>query len=353
MAHFLRPCLDSILSDGLNHCNFEVVAVDDASEDESGNILDAYAKTYKRLRIIRFSENRGVSAARNAGVDASCGTYVMFCDPDDSYVPGAVDCIAAIVKESNPDLVFFRHVECLGQSSADEGRKAPPAESIRQHVRLYDMKTEAAEEGFQELFTNLWTWNGAFHRRLFANMRFNERLWPSEDVLGGVTATCRCATAAVADTVLYRYNQRPDSCLHRVFLARVKSEIIGIGEFAQEARAWPFYHKVAAYVFKPLRRRAFIRPVKALRQLPRNEQDEAWQLLFDTYFQVFNLSDSLLDKFISLILKWRSKFLVVNAISRPLAARVKGVDYLYNIGIRKRIRQLLPGLSARPDVFGA
>ena len=320
---FLKHCLDSILSNGANTSPFEVIAVDDASNDGSWIILEDYAKSCEQLRLIRFEENRGVSAARNAGVTTARGDYVMFCDPDDAYVPGAVDYIASVVREQTPDVVLFKHAVCHGQQT-------PLLLKVDTSLSFFDMCQESsAVMGFRKLFGALWTWNGAFHRRLFKSLRFNENLWPSEDVLWGVQATCRCKTALVTDAVLYKYNQHPGSCLHRAFLSRVRSEITGIGLFAQEAKAWPYFDQVMDIIFHNLNFRAFIRPVATLRRLPQKERKIAWNLLFERYPAAFKGLVPARRRFIyELAFKTRSRFLVCTMISMPLWANCEIVGPL-------------------------
>lgn len=78
-AQYLDRCLDSILGQTLS--DLEVICVDDCSTDNSLEILRDFCDN--RLRIISFPVNRGVSAARNAGLDAARGKYVYFIDSDD------------------------------------------------------------------------------------------------------------------------------------------------------------------------------------------------------------------------------------------------------------------------------
>lgn len=85
----LEECLDSILAQ--NYEKFEVILVDDASTDGSGNICDEYARKDSRIRVIHQSVNHGVSAARNRGLDVATGTYVMFCDSDDCISPTYIE----------------------------------------------------------------------------------------------------------------------------------------------------------------------------------------------------------------------------------------------------------------------
>lgn len=83
--HLCR-CIDSILSQ--TYTDFEVLLVDDGSTDKSGDICDEYAKADKRVRTFH-ERNRGVSAARNCGLDNAKGEWITFCDSDDMLVATA------------------------------------------------------------------------------------------------------------------------------------------------------------------------------------------------------------------------------------------------------------------------
>lgn len=80
-ASYLRECLDSVLSQTLN--DFEVVCVDDGSVDDSLSILHEYESKDPRVTVMAFPENRGLCAARNAGMDAAKGDYIYLMDSDD------------------------------------------------------------------------------------------------------------------------------------------------------------------------------------------------------------------------------------------------------------------------------
>lgn len=80
-AAYLQQCLDSVLNQTLR--GIEVIAVDDASTDASPTLLAEIQARDDRLRIETFRNNRGVSAARNAGLATARGEFVAFVDADD------------------------------------------------------------------------------------------------------------------------------------------------------------------------------------------------------------------------------------------------------------------------------
>jgi len=81
---FLPQCVDSVL--GQTYKNIELILIDDGSTDTSGEMCDKYMQTDKRVKVIH-QKNRGVSAARNAGLDAAQGQWVTFVDSDDWIAP--------------------------------------------------------------------------------------------------------------------------------------------------------------------------------------------------------------------------------------------------------------------------
>jgi len=78
---YLRRCLDSLVNQTLK--DIEIICINDCSPDNSIVILEEYAKKDKRLKIINFEKNQGVSAARNIGIKQARGEYIGFCDSDD------------------------------------------------------------------------------------------------------------------------------------------------------------------------------------------------------------------------------------------------------------------------------
>ena len=91
-AETLRPCVDSILN--LEYQDYELLLIDDGSTDNSLSICEEYANRDKRIQVFH-QNNRGVSSARNKGLQLCSGNWVTFVDSDDmvsvDYLNGVVD----------------------------------------------------------------------------------------------------------------------------------------------------------------------------------------------------------------------------------------------------------------------
>ena len=80
VEEYLNECIDSII--GQTYPHLEIILVDDGSPDRCGEICDEYAVSDGRVRVVHQS-NKGLSAARNAGLDIATGEFISFIDSDD------------------------------------------------------------------------------------------------------------------------------------------------------------------------------------------------------------------------------------------------------------------------------
>ena len=105
---YLAACLESVLSQPLQDPDsLEVICVDDCSTDGSAEILTSFAARDPRVRILRTGTNSGVSAARNAGMDAARGEYIYFLDADDELAPDTLYRLWQCASENRLDGLFF------------------------------------------------------------------------------------------------------------------------------------------------------------------------------------------------------------------------------------------------------
>ncbi len=102
---YLEACLDSVLSQELD--DFEVICVNDGSTDDSKSILERYAQRDSRIRIMYHGMNRGLSEARNTGIQQASGEYLYFLDSDDMLAQGALKEMYEYAKRENLDVLYF------------------------------------------------------------------------------------------------------------------------------------------------------------------------------------------------------------------------------------------------------
>lgn len=101
---YLRECLNSVVNQTMR--DIEIICVNDGSTDNSGAILTEYAARDERITVIT-QENRGLSAARNAGMDAAKGKYIYFIDSDDYIDLDALEVLYDRAEELELDMLFF------------------------------------------------------------------------------------------------------------------------------------------------------------------------------------------------------------------------------------------------------
>jgi glycosyltransferase involved in cell wall biosynthesis len=100
-ADTLSRAIESVLNQ--TYSNLELIIVDDGSSDNATELLSKEKNKDKRIKYIRFSENKGVAAARNAGIKESRGDYIAFLDSDDQWLPDKLKLSLEVFK-NNSDL---------------------------------------------------------------------------------------------------------------------------------------------------------------------------------------------------------------------------------------------------------
>lgn len=155
---YLRKCLESVLNQ--TYRDLEILIIDDGSTDNSGQICDEYKKD-ERVRVLH-TENRGLSAARNLGLDEANGDWIGFVDSDDWIEPDMYEVLLRKAEETGADVV-----EC--------GCYTDYATTSDEHPAIQRMVSNI--EAVEALIKNevrTQVWNKIWRSHLFTDIRFPE-----------------------------------------------------------------------------------------------------------------------------------------------------------------------------------
>lgn len=103
---YIERCLRSLLAQGLDKEQYEIVVVNDGSTDRSEEIITELAKEYSEIRLVN-KENSGVADTRNVGLESARGTYITYVDSDDFLEPDAYRQLLEIAYGDDYDIVIF------------------------------------------------------------------------------------------------------------------------------------------------------------------------------------------------------------------------------------------------------
>ena len=109
VAPYLGECLDSVIQQSLT--DIEIICIDDCSTDDSLQLLQKYAVSDSRIRILCNDKNRDVSATRNRGIREAVGKYIFFMDSDDTFFSNnALESLYDVAITDLADVVWGRTV---------------------------------------------------------------------------------------------------------------------------------------------------------------------------------------------------------------------------------------------------
>ena len=110
VEQYIERCIRSVIVQ--TYKNLEIIIVDDGSTDNSGNICDKLAQEDNRIKVFH-QVNKGVSAARNIGLQEAHGEFIGFVDSDDFIDSDMYEYLYSLIKDNGADISFckFRHFD--------------------------------------------------------------------------------------------------------------------------------------------------------------------------------------------------------------------------------------------------
>ena len=212
VAPYLRDCLNSVLSQ--TYGDWEAICVDDGSTDGSSRILDEYASKDSRFRVIH-QHNAGVGPARNKGLDAATGKWIVFLDGDDVYSPWALEILCkSMVEHPEADIHAFKILRF--------NDKEPVTWEVPEHVQTttYDL-TKCVPGNVPTAFFC----SKAYSRSLFDSVRF-PNLIVGEDLVFIMKTMDLASKQVNIDISIYGYRQRASSVMHSALTEKIVESLI-------------------------------------------------------------------------------------------------------------------------------
>ena len=201
----VEQCMKSVMAQ--SYTEIECVIVDDATLDDSIVKCERLIQAYEgpiRFRILHHEKIRGLSAARNTGLDASTGDYVYFLDSDDDITP---DCIgklgACVIEDDAVEMVQGNYVR-TGDAKDYYGKSDT--------CRI--VSNEEARQQFLYRKLNYTVWNKLLKRSFVIEHRlYNKEGIINEDLLWTFYLIKHLSNACLCKDITYYYRYRPDSIM--------------------------------------------------------------------------------------------------------------------------------------------
>lgn len=199
---YVEKCIQSLINQ--SYKNIEIILVDDGSNDRSNKIIDEYAKVDSRILTIH-QKNKGVSAARNAGLKVATGEYVRFVDPDDYVDYQMYETMLKKIELNMSDLAVCGFSKVTELSDKEE---------------IFEIKDEllSPKKCVEDLFDfrggyaiKPSVWNKLFRRDKIGDLKFDENIGISEDLKFVVQYILKCNSIVYVKQAFYKNLQRDGS----------------------------------------------------------------------------------------------------------------------------------------------
>ena len=226
---YLPATLDSILRSTVT--DYELILVDDGSTDGSGDVCDRYAASDSRIRVLHKA-NAGVSEARNSGLEAARGEYIMFVDGDDQIHPLMMEWLLKAIQGGDYDFAMVHGIKVKeDEVKALEERRnlvmpAPKTLSQRDYVsRMFAIN-----------FQYQVVWNKLYRRSLIEGQTF--RNTGAEDLEWLNRMALKMNKAVLLEEEMYYYIKRHNSLMRSgitmAYLDRINSYKMCLDEIPED-----------------------------------------------------------------------------------------------------------------------
>lgn len=238
VSSYLEECIDSILAQ--TYRKLEIILINDGSTDNSGEICERYSKKDKRIIIIQ-QPNKGLSAARNSGLDVASGDYISFVDSDDYIHERYIELLWQCAREQKSNYVIGSY-----EKVAEKGKRTV---AYREDVTVqrYGRKETMLAMLYRKKLS-MYAHGKLYKRELYDNIRFPEgKIY--EDIPTTWKIVQRVSDTIYIDFPLYYYRQRPDSIVKEKYSPKKMDQVYAVKGILEETEQDKEIYKAAVCLY--------------------------------------------------------------------------------------------------------
>jgi glycosyltransferase involved in cell wall biosynthesis len=204
MELYLESCLDSLLLQNLDISDYEIIIVNDESEDNTLRIAQEYEKKQDNIIIID-KKNAGVGAARNSGYDIARGRFLYFLDPDDYLAENTLPTLIERMEKNNLDILTFN-------SKPVVQKRYPISDNPGKPVNTLEVKDGVSYIASRKYRNEIWWYLIDREFMQLTGIRFIEGKW-MEDAILTSELFLKARRMAHIDLDVHRYRILPTSAM--------------------------------------------------------------------------------------------------------------------------------------------
>ena len=332
-AEYLERALDSFANQ--TYKNLELLCINDASTDNSLEILERYQKADSRIHIINFRENKGQGYARNIALKKASGDYIMFLDSDDTLELDACELAINQIVKNNNDFVFFNFKKIYSDGDVVISNILKPLLEEENNPHINPMASEI------NMFHCLYIVGGIYNKNFILdnNIEFNTSKLCEDDIFY-TKCWLYAKDVSVINKPLYNYFKRGDSSSYNtnnfesILIAKkecyeeckkhYKDSKLMFNYVAYYIRILLEYHKDYSKLNRKIEKDFFYGIKKAFQELDKNENLESikYEINNTIYNRIKNHS-----YFYFKLCQIVEKILAIRKYRETLVVRILGKTY--------------------------
>ena len=232
VVSYIYKCIDSIFKQ--TYTNIEVIIIDDCGTDNSMDIIYNYLSINKvcNYKILHHQYNKGLSAARNSGIQSATGDYIYFIDSDDYIYNECIENFVHLAEKYNyPDII-------IGKNQVDPNNKTgllTTPNNIFNEYKEYINNKHSINRFFLTYNAHLFTvWNRLIKLHIIKNnLNYFQEGIIYEDILWNWMIRKNIKTLAFNNNISYFYRFTPSSITKRYGKKEIESENFILKEFTK------------------------------------------------------------------------------------------------------------------------